>query len=240
LTTKQLEVDVIPLTQSFIFKTRVGKAIVNPVNQYLDEMLADENAKSHAHKLVGQITRGKQLEISLKEDRITPLINIIQSLGLNYYDYFYKRTEDTSQPKKVAHVYTMWSVHSYAGDYNPLHDHGAQTLQGLSGSLYTKIPPAIQESSNDLDLRNASGNQNGYLQFVYGDSPVIGPSMFKIPQNMAVRPVVGDLYLWPSWLEHMVYPFDGEGERRSIAFNISFHKPGEEKSIRSNDFLFDH
>ncbi|HIO78181.1 TPA: hypothetical protein EYG59_06295, partial [Candidatus Poribacteria bacterium] len=227
-------------TQSFIFKTRVGKAIVNPVNQYLDEMLADENAKSHAHKLVGQITRGKQLEISLKEDRITPLINIIQSLGLNYYDYFYKRTEDTSQPKKVAHVYTMWSVHSYAGDYNPLHDHGAQTLQGLSGSLYTKIPPAIQESSNDLDLRNASGNQNGYLQFVYGDSPVIGPSMFKIPQNMAVRPVVGDLYLWPSWLEHMVYPFDGEGERRSIAFNISFHKPGEEKSIRSNDFLFDH
>jgi len=240
LTAKQLEVDVIPLTQSFIFKTRVGKAIVNPVNQYLDEMLADENAKSHAHKLVGQITRGKQLEISLKEDRITPLINIIQSLGLNYYDYFYKRTEDTSQPKKVAHVYTMWSVHSYAGDYNPLHDHGAQTLQGLSGSLYTKIPPAIQESSNDLDLRNASGNQNGYLQFVYGDSPVIGPSMFKIPQNMAVRPVVGDLYLWPSWLEHMVYPFDGEGERRSIAFNISFHKPGEEKSIRSNDFLFDH
>ncbi|HIO05611.1 TPA: hypothetical protein EYN09_01615 [Candidatus Poribacteria bacterium] len=223
MTTKQLEVDVIPLTQSFIFKTRVGKAIVNPVNQYLDEMLADENAKSHAHKLVGQITRGKQLEISLKEDRITPLINIIQSLGLNYYDYFYKRTEDTSQPKKVAHVYTMWSVHSYAGDYNPLHDHGAQTLQGLSGSLYTKIPPAIQESSNDLDLRNASGNQNGYLQFVYGDSPVIGPSMFKIPQNMAVRPVVGDLYLWPSWLEHMVYPFDGE-----------------EKSIRSNDFLFDH
>ncbi|HIN30293.1 TPA: hypothetical protein EYM82_15545 [Candidatus Poribacteria bacterium] len=240
MTAKQLEVDVIPLTQSFIFKTRVGKAIVNPVNQYLDEMLADENAKSHAHKLVGQITRGKQLEISLKEDRITPLINIIQSLGLNYYDYFYKRTEDTSQPKKVAHVYTMWSVHSYAGDYNPLHDHGAQTLQGLSGSLYTKIPPAIQESSNDLDLRNASGNQNGYLQFVYGDSPVIGPSMFKIPQNMAVRPVVGDLYLWPSWLEHMVYPFDGEGERRSIAFNISFHKPGEEKSIRSNDFLFDH
>ena len=226
MTTKQLEVNVIPLTQSFIFKTRVGKAIVNPVNQYLDEMLADENAKSHAHKLVGQITRGKQLEISLEEDRIIPLINIIQSLGQNYYEYFYKRTEDTSQPQKTAHVYTMWSVHSYAGDYNPLHDHGNQTLQGLSGSLYTKIPLVIQESSDDLDLSNASGNQNGYLQFVYGDSPVIGPSMFKIPQNMAIKPVVGDLYLWPSWLEHMVYPFDGEGERRSIAFNVSFQKLG--------------
>ena len=223
---KQLEVDVIPLTQSFIFKANVVQAIISSINQYLDEILADENMKSHAHKLVGQITRGKQLEISLEEDRIIPLINIIQSLGQNYYEYFYKKTEDTSQPQKTAHVYTMWSVHSYAGDYNPLHDHGNQTLQGLSGSLYTKIPLVIQESSDDLDLSNASGNQNGYLQFVYGDSPVIGPSMFKIPQNIAVKPVVGDLYLWPSWLEHMVYPFDGEGERRSIAFNVSFQKLG--------------
>ena len=225
MATKQLEVDVIPLTQSFIFKANVGQAIISSINQYLDEILADENTKSHAHKLVGQITRGKQLEISLEEDRIIPLINIIQSLGQNYYEYFYKRTEDTSQPQKTAHVYTIWSVHSYAGD-NPLHDHGNQTLQGLSGSLYTKIPLVIQESSDDLDLSNASGNQNGYLQFVYGDSPVIGPSMFKIPQNIAVKPVVGDLYLWPSWLEHMVYPFDGEGERRSIAFNVSFQKLG--------------
>ena len=226
MATKQLEVDVIPLTQSFIFKANVGQAIISSINQYLDEILADENTKSYAHKLVGQITRGKQLEISLEEDRIIPLINIIQSLGQNYYEYFYKKTEDTSQPQKTAHVYTMWSVHSYAGDYNPLHDHGNQTLQGLSGSLYTKIPLVIQESSDDLDLSNASGNQNGYLQFVYGDSPVIGPSMFKIPQNMAIKPVVGDLYLWPSWLEHMVYPFDGEGERRSIAFNVSFQKLG--------------
>ena len=162
---KQLEVDVIPLTQSFIFKANVGQAIISSINQYLDEILADENTKSHAHKLVGQITRGKQLEISLEEDRIIPLINIIQSLGQNYYEYFYKKTEDTSQPQKTAHVYTMWSVHSYAGDYNPLHDHGNQTLQGLSGSLYTKIPLVIQESSDDLDLSNASGNQNGYLQW---------------------------------------------------------------------------
>ena len=186
MATKQLEVDVIPLTQSFIFKANVGQAIISSINQYLDEILADENTKSHAHKLVGQITRGKQLEIALEEDRIIPLINIIQSLGQNYYEYFYKRTEDTSQPQKTAHVYTMWSVHSYAGDYNPLHDHGNQTLQGLSGSLYTKIPLVIQESSDDLDLSNASGNQNGYLQFVCGDSPVIGPSMFKIPQNICM------------------------------------------------------
>ena len=37
---KQLEVDVIPLTQSFIFKANVGQAIISSINQYLDEILA--------------------------------------------------------------------------------------------------------------------------------------------------------------------------------------------------------
>jgi len=50
LAAKQLEVDVIPLTQSFIFKANVGQAIISSINQYLDEILADENTKSYAHK----------------------------------------------------------------------------------------------------------------------------------------------------------------------------------------------
>ena len=66
MATKQLEVDVIPLTQSFIFKANIGQDIISSINQYLDENLADKNAKSHAHKLVGQIAKGKQLEISLQ------------------------------------------------------------------------------------------------------------------------------------------------------------------------------
>jgi hypothetical protein len=32
-------------------------------------------------------------------------------------------------------------------------------------------------------------------------------------------PVPGDLYLFPSWLRHLVYPFRGDGERRSMSFN---------------------
>jgi hypothetical protein len=39
----------------------------------------------------------------------------------------------------------IWSVHSYQGDCNPLHDHGGSTPLGLSSILYLKVLPVIAE-----------------------------------------------------------------------------------------------
>ena len=38
--------------------------------------------------------------------------------------------------------------------------------------------------------------------------------------NIPFTPATGHLLLFPSWLEHRVEPFDGPGERISIAFNV--------------------
>ena len=32
---------------------------------------------------------------------------------------------------------------------------------------------------------------------------------------------MGKLLVFPSWLQHMVYPFKGEGERRTVASNLN-------------------
>jgi hypothetical protein len=37
---------------------------------------------------------------------------------------------------------------------------------------------------------------------------------------MAVRPEVGLMVMFPIWMNHCVYPFKGEGERRSVASNL--------------------
>ena len=46
---------------------------------------------------------------------------------------------------------------------------------------------------------------------------------------MKVKPKVGDFYMFPSWLDHQVYPFrskykkpDVKGERRSFSLNIVY------------------
>ena len=37
-----------------------------------------------------------------------------------------------------------------------------------------------------------------------------------------IQPESGWFYLYPSTLNHQVYPFIGNGERRSLAFNVDF------------------
>ena len=51
------------------------------------------------------------------------------------------------------------------------------------------------------------------------DSQLSGVLFLKM-HSWLVKPQIGDLYLFPSWLSHQVYPFRSEGERRSMAFNI--------------------
>ena len=49
---------------------------------------------------------------------------------------------------------------------------------------------------------------------------------------LQVAPTRGLMLIFPSWLIHQVYPFIGEGERRSIAFNGNYaihKKTGESK-----------
>jgi hypothetical protein len=40
---------------------------------------------------------------------------------------------------------------------------------------------------------------------------------FKYP----IKPSVGKIFFFPAWLIHEVFPFRGEGLRRTISFNLS-------------------
>ena len=81
---------------------------------------------------------GKQLTISPQEKRVKLFINTIQEMSLSYYHHFHKINGTSDPLGKIVDVQDIWSVHCYAGDYNPLHNHLCDTLQGLSGILYTK------------------------------------------------------------------------------------------------------
>ena len=45
-----------------------------------------------------------------------------------------------------------------------------------------------------------------------------------------IKPQVGQLLMFPSNLLHTVYPFIGDGERRSIAFNLGYFLGSDEGS----------
>ena len=48
------------------------------------------------------------------------------------------------------------------------------------------------------------------------------PLMFpNAKEPLSVTPKTSQIIVFPSWLQHMVYPFKGEGERRTVASNLN-------------------
>ncbi len=231
------EVTVHNMPSVFVMETEMPLSMVSDINDYLDEYKAAEDKKSLADTLVGQITQGEQLLLDNGDKRIKEYTDFICSLGADYINFFSQNTgTQLNHPKAVA-VDETWSVHSYAGDYNPIHDHGTKTIMGISTTGWTKVPQQILDQptagSQNYSLYQASGDCDGYIAFQYGRNELMNTERLRPPQSFVIKPEVGKLLVFPSWLQHMVYPFKGEGERRTIASNLNcWDMPAQPKEIQ--------
>jgi hypothetical protein len=213
------------ISSVFLLGFDLPDEIVDNLNNYLDNLIEHEDRQSHAGRLVGQIKQGQQLTLDFEHPQCIDYSKAVCAAAGEYINKY----EQLSQPGifdgKTFQVEPdeVWSVHSYAGDYNPLHDHGTKTVMGVSTTTWTKVPPQITDRQPEQKLFNASGVLDGHLSFVAGASSLRDPDILKLPQTFTVKPEVGKLYVFPSWLSHMVYPFEGEGERRTIASNLNVH-----------------
>ena len=219
------EVTVHNMPSVFVMETEMPLSMVNDINDYLDEYKAAEDKKSLADTLVGQITQGEQLLLDNSDKRIKEYTDFICSLGADYINFFSQNTGTQLKSPKAVAVDETWSVHSYAGDYNPIHDHGTKTIMGISTTGWTKVPQQILDQptagSQNYSLYKSSGDCDGYIAFQYGRNELMNTERLRPPQSFVIKPEVGKLLVFPSWLHPMVYPFKGEGERRTIASTLN-------------------
>jgi len=207
----------------YVLQTQMPQDMIDDVNDYMDEYRKDKNKESLAKTLVGQIDKGEQLLLDHNDKRMVEYNNFICNLGAEYINHFAASGNSIKGDKQVQ-IDETWSVHSYDGDYNPIHDHGTKTLMGISTTAWTKVPPQIgnvNAQSPTYSLYNESGHSDGCIAFQYGQVSVIDGERLKPAQSFVMTPEVGKLLIFPSWLQHMVYPFKGEGERRTIASNLN-------------------
>ena len=104
--------------------------MVNDLNKYLDAKHNKDGEDFSSH-LVGQISHGEQLKIDTEDKLIQPFVKFVAQLSRTYIDQFCKSI-GTPFLDRIPHVHSLWSVHSYERDYNPLHDHGTDTQMGIS------------------------------------------------------------------------------------------------------------
>ena len=220
------QVEIYTMPAVFMLKTQIPNKLIDGLNDYLDELRKDEDRESLAKTLVGQIHQGEQLNIPPTDDeRIEPYIKYLCDLGATYVNHFAESTGIKFKHNKQIALDELWSVHSFDGDYNPIHDHGTKTLMGISTTAWTKVPQQILEhptsGTPEYSLYNASGHTDGCLAFSYGRNSLIDTDRLFPPQSCVIKPEIGMQYMFPSGLQHMVYPFFGKGERRTVAANLN-------------------
>ena len=122
----------------------------------------------------------------------------------------------TQWNSRIVHA---WVVSQKENDYLPVHAH-SEMVDGyqnskISAVMYLKVPEQMKRKPDETSIKFGKDGQIAFT--VMGDAaPFMTTSLYNI------QPEVGWFYLYPSTLNHQVYPFIGDGERRSLAFNIDF------------------
>ena len=83
--------------------------------------------------------------------------------------------------------------------------------------------------------RNIYGKRNIDGNIIFINNNHQSPFQSIESPILQYEPTVGDMFIWPSRLLHGVYPFQGEGTRRSVAFN-GIHI--DQKTIQTKNIAF--
>ena len=213
-----------PIKSFSIGRIEFPMEIINEVNDHIDNVIIPAG-ESYADGLVGQLKNDKksaQLNFPLDDEVGKQLETVFNQIGTTYLKQGYDRDSK-------AEVFQCWSNHAYAGDYNPYHDHGCQTMTGLSGFLWLKVPECIEKLDEvPTALHGASGAIDGFTHLIWGQNSRRDVLQLHGQTEDFVKPIVGVMLVFPNWLKHQVMPFFGDGERRSMAMNWNIRDSDEE------------
>ena len=101
----------------------------------------------------------------------------------------------------------LWINFQGPNEFNPPHSHGG----ALSFVIFLKVPMELRvENQNYKGLSAGPGG----ITFLYGETED------RCITNHSVFPEVGDMYIFPAWLKHWVYPFTSDCTRISVSGNV--------------------
>tara|TARA_B100001996_G_scaffold228066_1_gene175700 strand:- start:42 stop:746 length:705 start_codon:yes stop_codon:yes gene_type:complete len=195
-----------------ILRSRLPKSAIDFVWKKIEE--AQEDYQSMKKNLVGNITESLELEDT--DDYF--FRHILKDTAEKYVETFPTGcSKNPFSDHKINGLYmkSFWVNFSKQHEFNPVHDHNGV----LSFVLWMKIPTKWQEQhelpiSSDSSLPCASN-----FQFFYND-------IFGSTRGVVVEmdPMMeGCILMFPSILQHQVYPFyNSDGYRISISGNLCF------------------
>ena len=184
-----------------IIKIKIPQDTIDQINLFVDEIVNNKDKLekfNEGSKLAGNVYQEFLMDIDFMKK-----IKWGEFLGQASNHWIWE--EKKSQLKNFQ-IIKSWIVRQFKNEYNPIHFHSGH----ISGVGYLKVPNTMGTTFQ----KEKKINYNGKLVLIDGSK-----KLFCSPTYI-ITPKVGDLYLFPSYLMHTVYPFsETDEERRSVSFN---------------------
>jgi uncharacterized protein (TIGR02466 family) len=206
----EMEIDNVQVVKPFgplIMLAQLPEGVIKKLNEVVDVI---KDKKDMGARLAGVIETESEIPHSMLEEK--KVMNIFHALSRSYIEQAYLNAGLQDQWNAMdikTQMQSIWSVSQYENEYNPQHNHSHCQISAV---LYLKIP-----AMKPRNIPNKPREKDGQIEFTF----CTNESIFTTGSFVA-RPKPGMCLLFPNSLYHQVYPFQGSGERRSIAFNMAF------------------
>ena len=118
-----------------------------------------------------------------------------------------KRKGGEKAPDSKYFLEKLWCNFQRPHDFNPPHSHGG----ALSFVIYLRIP---EELKNENKAFKGLSSGPGGITFLYGDS-----EDYSICHH-SFFPEEKDMFIFPAWVKHWVYPYKSDCTRISVSGNV--------------------
>jgi uncharacterized protein (TIGR02466 family) len=132
-----------------------------------------------------------------------PLLNYINNACREYLDLI------GYDPRCFIEI-TSWLQYNQPGSYFVRHDHYGALISGV---LYLEVP----ENSGDILFHNPLETRR--VSNTFFDRIKKRDTQYNL-SHVKYRPIVGEMLIFESWLQHTVQQNNSNGNRISVSFNI--------------------
>jgi uncharacterized protein (TIGR02466 family) len=200
-----LKVQLIPLFPTWLYSCETGPTHLNPALEELTHKLMQDDRNATRRTNDGGWHYAFDL-FDLKEPVVAEFRNHMEQHVQAFLNHFHP---EDRRDRTDTFSLKGWINVNRAGDRNVLHCHPGAFL---SATYYVRTPEEMK--GGELWFRDPRGPAVAMYE-----TPGIPLSWVGSGVGLPFPPKTGRLLIFPAWLEHRVEPFEGAGERISIAFN---------------------
>ncbi|CAK9033834.1 unnamed protein product [Durusdinium trenchii] len=116
----------------------------------------------------------------------------------------------------------VWGVTQRKGDYSAVEAHRTRkSRDGFSCIMDLVLPPSLSSENHERPTKGSYGFHDGLHNLLWKGDRTTDKDDLVQPGIIQLELRVGQLYVFPDWVQTLTYPFDGEGKRQWITACVS-------------------